>query len=188
MTLEETRKTIDTIDSQIRKLLTERLECSYQVAQIKHAVGETNIYRADREEAILRRLSEGIPEEQAAVYLAVVRKIMETSRMYQYGLLYEWMGEGLNPYPAEIDLNPELTHVCIRVTRENRPNAMAAVLSMIGDYGYNMHRMEFKEEDKERNEVTFDLDMIGNLNEIKMKKLMFQLSKECSKFSFLGNY
>ena len=79
MNLQEARQKIDAIDPQIRKLLMERLDCSLEVAKSKQAAGETNIYRADREQFILDKLSEGVPADRLREYLAVVRKIMETT-------------------------------------------------------------------------------------------------------------
>ncbi|MCD8010063.1 MAG: chorismate mutase [Lachnospiraceae bacterium] len=187
MTLEEVRGKIDAIDPQIKELLMQRLDCSLEVAKVKAAAGETNIYRADREEAILDRLGEGVPEDRKAGYLAVVRKIMEASRMYQYGLLYDWMDDLFAPLAEGITIKENGTRVRVRLTRENRPNAMSSILSMIGDYGYNMDRMELIEDNKETNTVTFELLILGNLSEKHMKTLMFQLSRESMDFRILEN-
>ena len=70
----------------------------------------------------------------------------------------------------------------MRLTRPNRPNAMSEILSMIGDYGYNMELMELIADNREEGTVTFALTVLGNLNETNMKKLMFQLSMECMNF------
>ena len=170
MALEDVRKQIDGIDTRIRELLMERLDCSAQVAEAKLAVGETTVYRADRETEILDRLGAQVTEDRRAGYLAVVRKVMETSRMYQYGIMYDRLED---PF-------------CL--TRENRPNAMSSILSMIGDYGFNMEQMELIREDTERQTVTFELVIIGDLHETRMKKLMFQLSKESMDFRILSCY
>ena len=87
MELTEIRNKIDALDEEIKALLLQRLACSKEVAEAKAEKGETEIYRADREEAILERLGNEVPEAVRREYLAIVRKIMETSRMYQYGLL-----------------------------------------------------------------------------------------------------
>lgn len=188
MTLEEVRRQIDSIDPQIRTLLMDRMDCSYHVAEAKAAAGETNIYRADREEAILERLGADVPEERRAGYLAIVRKIMEISRMYQYGLLYDWIDGLFAELAGELVIPETTTHVRVRLTRENRPNAMSSILSMIGDYGYNMDRMNLISENSEENTVTFELLIIGDLNEKHMKVLMFQLSKESKDFKLLEAY
>ena len=84
---------------------------------------------------------------------------------------------------------PERTdRVRVCLTRENRPNAMSSILSMIGDYGFNMEQMELIREDPERQTVSFELVIIGDLHETRMKKLMFQLSKESMDFRILSCY
>ena len=183
MTLEEIRKEIDAIDPKIRALLMERLDCAYRVAEAKNISGDLRVYRPDREEEILARLSEEVPESKKAGYLAVVRKIMQASRMYQYGLLYDW-NEGLfDPLIGDITVPGNASRVRVRLSRPDRPNSMSEILSMIGDYGYNMELMELTEVNREEGTVTFELTILGNLNETNMKKLMFQLSMESLKFS-----
>lgn len=186
MDLNEVRAQIDRIDPRLRELLMERLNCSYQVARAKAEAGETQIYRADREADILKKLSQGVSPERLAGYRSVVRKIMETSRMYQYHLLYDWNEQVFDPLVEGLKIPSRSSTVTVRVTREDHPNAMASILSMIGDYGFNMERMELISEDKDRRTVTFDLVIRGDLNEREMKTLMFQLSGECLYFKILG--
>ncbi len=186
MTLAEVRKQIDAIDPRIRSLLMERMDCAEKVVDAKLASGDTSIYRPDREEEILRRLGEGVPEQRRAEYLAVVRKIMETSRMYEYGLMYDALPDPFAPLAAGLEIRENSTRVRVRLTRENRPNSMSSILSMIGDYGYNMDRMELIEDNTEKGTVTFELLILGDLSRTRMKKLMFQLSRECLDFSILA--
>ena len=183
MTLEECRKNIDAIDPEIREMLMKRMDCSYHVAEAKQAAGESNVYRADREAEILKRLGAAIPEDRRAEYLAIERKIMEASRMYQYGLLFDWNDGIFNLIPGSQLVKQGASSIKVRLRRPNRPNAMSSILSMIGDYGYNMSRMELLEEKKES--VSFEMIILGDPTEIKMQKLLFQLSKECDDFSIV---
>ena len=186
MKLDQVREKIDAIDPQIRSLLMERLDCSKMVAEAKQEAGETNIYRADREQAILKKLSQGVPEDRLPEYLAVVRKIMETSRMYQYGMLFDWNPQLFAKLAENIEIRPGGTRV-VRLTRPNQPNAMSSILNMVGDYGYNMQYMELLHFNKPEKTVTFDLTILGDLSETNMQKLMFQLSKESQDFQILKN-
>ena len=178
-TLEEIRCQIDIIDTEIRELIMKRLDCSRNVAMAKQASGNLVIYRADRETEILEKLSQGVPEDRKAEYLAVVKKIMETSRMYQYGLLYDWNDGLFSERFGDIDIPADPSHIRFSLTRPNQPSSMAQILSMIGDYGCNMELMELIGEDKKKGTVTFTLTILGDLNEAHMKKLMYQLSMEC---------
>ena len=183
MTLEEVRCQIDSIDAEIRELIMKRLDCSRNVAMAKQASGNLVIYREDREAEILERLGQVVPEDRKAEYLAVVKKIMETSRMYQYGLLYDWNDGLFSERFREIDISTEASHIRFTLTRPNQPNSMAQILSMIGDYGCNTEFMELIGEDREKSTVTFTLTILGNLNEEHIKKLMYQLSMESQDFA-----
>ena len=183
--LSEIRARIDAIDPQIRELLMRRLDCSKDVAKAKTEAGETTIYRADREEAILKRLGTGVPADRLPGYLAVVRKIMEASRMYQYGLMYEALGDPFAPLAGGLDVKPGLSWVKVRLIRPDTPGSMASILGMIGDYGFNMERME-QLSDHEPETAAFELTIQGDLSDLRMKRLMFQLSKECGDFKILA--
>ena len=106
--------------------------------------------------------------------------------MYQYGIMFDSIENLFSPLAENLNIQPSNTRVRVSLTRENRPNAMSSILSMIGDYGFNMDRMELISQDSEK--VTFELLIIGNLNDEKMRKLMFQLSKESKNFSIIHSY
>ncbi len=185
MNLEEARKEIDQIDPKIKELIMKRLDSSYEVAKAKAQSGDLTIYRADREEEILNRLGKEIPEERRAGYLSVVRKIMESSRMYQYGLIYDWIPGLIDPLTEGLEIPDPASLVKLRLTRPDCPNAMSSILSMVGDYGYNMKRMNLISEDEKDKAVTFELEILGDINQTHMKKLIYQLSMESQNFKIL---
>ncbi|MDO4502130.1 MAG: chorismate mutase [Coriobacteriia bacterium] len=185
MSLEDARKGIDRIDPQIRALLMERMDCSVQVVRAKQEAGSTTIYRADREAQILERLGQDVPADRRAPYLSVVRKVMETSRMYQYGILYD-------DDPAVFDLvsghelcDQPSERVIVRLARPDQPGSLGAVLSMIGDHGFNVERLE--QLDPEAGEgaglIAFRLTLRADVSQVPARKLLFQLAKECAEFA-----
>ena len=105
--------------------------------------------------------------------------------MYQYGKLYEMVDGLFDELVAGIEIPAKATSVTLELTRPNIPNAMSSILSMIGDYGYNMQRMELLHYADDNSAVTFELTILGDLNEEHMKKLMLQLSKESSDFRII---
>ena len=178
MTLEEIRKEIDRIDPQMKALFLQRMEMAKHVAEVKYASGD-EIYKADREAEIISRLTADIAPELKMEYTAFIRKIMEVARTYEYGLIYDW-----NPSVVE-DLMKDVKesqdeHVKVRVTRPNQVNSMSVLLSMIGDYGFHMKQITLLEEKEE--EVRFELVICGDLKDIQMQKLIYQLSKESKDF------
>lgn len=91
MTLEEVRKEIDSVDSDIKKLFEKRMLLAENVAKIK-AETEDVIFKPDRETAIIEKQTEGIDDSIKMEYTALIKRIMEISRKYQYGKTLEIKG------------------------------------------------------------------------------------------------
>ncbi len=187
MDINAIRKEIDQTDQQIKELLIKRMACSHKVAQSKLESGNLSIYRADREASILETLGSQVEDEIKPEYLAVVKKIMEASRMYQYGLIYDWCDDAFSKVKGSKLASEPGQAVVVKLSRENKPNAMSAILSMIGDYGFNMDRMTPIEADPQAAIVTFELVILGDLTSDTMKKLMFQLAGETIDFEIVEN-
>lgn len=88
MTLAEVRENIDRVDKQIKELFEERMELADQVAQVKAETGD-NIFKPDREVAIIERLTDDVKPGIKKEYIALIKRIMEVSRKYQYGRTLE---------------------------------------------------------------------------------------------------
>ncbi len=88
MTLEEVRQSIDKVDKEIKKLFKERMMLADNVARVK-AETEDKIYKPDREEIIISNLTEDIDDNIKMEYTALIKRIMEISRKYQYGRTLE---------------------------------------------------------------------------------------------------
>ena len=183
-TLEEVRAEINALDDQLRSLLMRRMDLSAEVADIKErAGGRIVIYREDREQEILARHAEKIPPERRAVCLPVARKIMECSRMFQYGRIFDRHPELFETVKTETDGGGMPGRVRFRLTRSNKPNSMATILGMIGDYGFQTDAVEMLGETEQT--VSFEIRVVGDLTDRNMKKLLCQLSMESAAFTLL---
>ena len=181
MTLEEIRKEIDKIDPQIKALFLQRMEVARHVAEVKNASGD-EIYKADREAEIIARLTADVAPELKMEYTALIRKIMEVARKYEYGLIYDWNPEVTEELIKDA-CESQNGYVKVRMTRPNQVNSMSAILSMIGDYGFHMKQMTLLQETE--TEVSFELTICGDIKKEEMKKLIYQLSKETKNFKVL---
>lgn len=181
MTLAEIRKEIDRIDPQIKALFLQRMEAAKHVAEVKYAAGD-EIYKADREAEILARLSEDVAPELKIEYTAFVRKMMEVARKYEYGLIYDWNPEVVQPILAEAKESGN-GYVKMELVRPNQLNGLSVILTMIGDYGFHLKDIKVLEEGQK--EVRFGLVIHGKLQDEAMKKLLYQLSKESKDFHVL---
>lgn len=208
MTLENARAGIDRIDPKLRSLLMERMDCSVQVVRAKQEAGSTTIYRADREQQILDRLGQGVPADRLAPYLSVVRKVMEASRMYQYGMLYAHDPQLFCLVSGHELCNQPCSRVTVELARPNKPGSLALVLGMIGDHGFDVVELQqlaarqagvAGEGDADATaksdagvpeaacesaapEAAFRLTIAADASQDAARKLLFQLSKECSSF------
>lgn len=86
MTLEEVRRRIDAIDSQLVPLFCQRMNCSREVAKIK-ARENLPIFNAQREEEILDRVAQAAGEYGDAARM-LYASIMQASRALQHGALH----------------------------------------------------------------------------------------------------
>lgn len=85
MTLEEVRRRIDAIDSQLVPLFCQRMDCSREVAKIKEQE-QLPIFNAQREDEILDRVARNAGEYGDAAR-TVYASIMQASRALQHGAL-----------------------------------------------------------------------------------------------------
>lgn len=88
MTLDEVRKEIDRVDHEIKGLFRERMMLADAVARVK-AETEDAIYKPEREESIISNLTGDIDANIKKEYTALIKRIMEISRKYQYGRTLE---------------------------------------------------------------------------------------------------
>lgn len=88
MTLEEVRRNIDRVDGEIKRLFKERMELADNVARVKAETGDV-IYKPDREEVIINTLTADVDDNIKREYTALIKRIMEVSRKYQYGRTLE---------------------------------------------------------------------------------------------------
>lgn len=103
MDLSDVRKNIDRVDGEIRRLFMERMILADQVACIK-AETEDAIYKPDREEAIIRNQTKDVDAKLVKEYTALIKRIMEVSRKYQYGRTMELR----QCFPYEYTREPKL--------------------------------------------------------------------------------
>jgi chorismate mutase/prephenate dehydratase len=88
MDLAEVRENIDKVDKQIKVLFEERMHLADNVARVK-AETEDDIYKPEREEIIISRLTGDVDDNIKMEYTALIKRIMEVSRKYQYGRTLE---------------------------------------------------------------------------------------------------
>ncbi len=170
MELQEIRKEIDQIDQELKALIMRRLDCSLNVVAAKVESGEDKIYRPEREKEILAKLSVGVSDDREGEYLAIVKKMMEVSRMYQYKRLVQWgKGEKLS-FPAQAKI------VSLQLTIDRSQGNWIRLLTIIDDYGYSIESLSTVNVDGDQIRVKMEIGRITV--EEKFLALLLQLSQE----------
>lgn len=85
MDLQEIRVKINSIDDEIKRLYSKRLEYSRKVASVKLSQKD-EVFKPIREKEILKRFSE---TEDARQYASLVKRIIQLSRKLQYSQFIE---------------------------------------------------------------------------------------------------
>jgi len=103
MPLDDIRKKIDSIDTQLLDLLAQRAECVHTVGEIKKKEG-LQIYAPEREEALLRKLVEMSDGKLPEVSIrAIYREIMSMALALEDDLKIAYLGpEGTWTHQAAI--------------------------------------------------------------------------------------
>ena len=88
MTLDELRSEIDSVDDGLKKLFLSRMEIASKIAAIKAENGD-EIYKPEREKAVVERLTEDVDDSLKQEYADFVSNVIRISREYQIKLVDE---------------------------------------------------------------------------------------------------
>lgn len=198
VTLSVIRERIDAVDNAIRELLLDRLECSKLVAEYKISSGDYSVYRPDREEEMVRRLSADVPEVLRKHYISSLKAIISESRAYQYDLIFDRKKEevlakvmksltektgdgGSTNCGSEVSVKIKGScsgAVSIRMTNLNVTEAVPRTIAAINDYGFKLESFKYK---------NTELDFCGYENEESVCAENGSAEGECMEFVISGN-
>ena len=198
VTLSVIRERIDAVDNAIRELLLDRLECSKLVAEYKISSGDYSVYRPDREEEMVRRLSADVPEVLRKHYISSLKAIISESRAYQYDLIFdrkkeevlakvmksltEKTGDGGSTNCGS-EVSVKMKGACsgavnIRMTNLNVTEAVPRTIAAINDYGFKLESFKYK---------NTELDFCGYENDESVCAENGSAEGECMEFVISGN-
>lgn len=181
MNLDEIRVKIDQVDTQIKPLFLERMECAGQVAKAKAAMGSDSVFVPERELAIIEKRAADAGEDIYAEYVTFLRHLMSVSRSYQYGILTKLqdkvIGEELEK--AGLDAQAEHTQVKISFECEKAASDLNLYINMAKLNQVMIDGMNLVTQDGiQKVEMVLD----GNANDPNMRRLLCQIAKEAKNF------
>ncbi len=184
MNLDEIRAHIDRIDTQMKSLFLERMECAGQVAETKARMGSDSVFVPERELAIIEKRAADIDASLYDEYVVFIRHLMSVSRRYQYGILTELQDKTLK---AELDaagLNEQAEHTQVKIgfTCEKETSDLNLFLNMAKLNRISIVELQLHTE----NEIQkAELLLEGNIKEAAMRQFLCQTAKESEDFRIM---
>lgn len=184
MTLEEIRKQIDEVDTQIKPLFIKRMECAKHVAEAKAKSGG-DVFVKERELDIIKKRAANVSEEIYDEYVTFLRHFMSVSRRYQYGILTNMQETVLEEALQKAGLQREQEHqiVEIRFCCEAKDSDLNLFINMIT---LNQVAIESMNLVTEQGMQVITMKLKGNVNDSNMKQLLCQIGKEAKDFAILN--
>lgn len=184
MSLDEIRQRIDGVDTQVKKLFLERMDCARQVALEKAKTGG-DVFVQSREEAIIAGRTADVDDDRKKEYAYFLLLLMSISRRYQYGLLPDMRRQVLDKLSsrAGLDLSVPHTEVKVSFTCGLEEAKLALFANMAALNGISVSKLTLTTEG-ERQHVHATLE--GNAKEENMERLLCQFGKELSDFALAG--
>lgn len=180
MTLDEIRVRIDAIDTQMKPLFVNRMECAAQVAAAKAKTGG-DVFVLERELAIIEKRASDIDADIYNEYVAFLRHMMSVSRRYQYGILTDMQERVLKDALEESGLDGAKPHdqVEISFTCKKEASDLNLFMNMIRLNKVEIDGMNLTSKDAVQ---TIDMTLDGNIHDGNMKRLLCQIGKEADGF------
>lgn len=183
MTLDEIRVEIDAIDSQMKPLFIQRMECARHVAETKAKTGG-DVYVPEREAVIIERRASDVDAGIHDEYVAFLKQLMSICRRYEYGILpkmqEEVLAEALKA--AGVDAGKEHQQVKIAFCLSSSNNNLNLFINMVNLNQVDILSMSL--ETKAENQIVH-MTLKGNVGESNMRKLFCQIGKEAENFQIL---
>lgn len=183
MTLEEVRAEIDAVDTQMKPLFLQRMECGKHVAEVKAQTGG-DVFVLERELEIIGKRAGDVDPEIREEYKTFLRHLMSLCRKYEYELLPQMQEKVMAAALAAAGLtgNVEHSQVKIAFTCPKETSDLNLFLNMTKLNGILVDAMNLTTEDGIQ-KVTMVLD--GKVTDAAMRCLLCQIGKEADDFQIM---
>lgn len=183
MALKEVRKTIDEIDTQMKPLFLQRMECGKHVAEAKAQTGG-DVFVLERELEIIEKRAGDVKPEIQEEYRTFLRHLMSLCRKYEYELLPEMQGKVITAALTAAGVTAETEHSQVKIafTCPKETSNLNLFLNMTKLNGITVDALNLTTEDGVQ-KITMILD--GKVTEASMRCLLCQIGKEADDFQIV---
>lgn len=183
MTLEEVRKEIDEIDTNMKPLFLKRMECGKHVAEVKGKTGG-DVFVVERELAVIEKRAGDVNPEIRGEYETFLRHLMSLCRKYEYELLPEMQEKVISAALQAAGLNENVEHSQVKIAFQcpKETSDLNLFLNMIKLNGIRIDAMNLETENGIQ-KIFMTLD--GKVTDSGMRCLLCQIGKEAEGFRLL---
>lgn len=183
MALKEVRKTIDEIDTQMKPLFLQRMECGKHVAEAKAQTGG-DVFVLERELEIIEKRAGDVKPEIQEEYRTFLRHLMSLCRKYEYELLPEMQEKVITTALTAAGLTAETEHSQVKIafTCPKETSNLNLFLNMTKLNGITVDALNLTTEDGVQ-KITMILD--GKVKDAAMRCLLCQIGKEADDFQIV---
>lgn len=184
MTLEEARRDIDAVDTQMKPLFLKRMDCAKKVAEVKAETGG-DVFVLERELAIIEKRAGDVSPEVYDEYVAFLRHLMSVSRRYQYGQLTDMQDMVVNEAVKDAGEDPDKEHTKVEIsfTCPLQTSDLNLFLNMAKLNQIPISGMTLETKDGVQ---LVDMTLEGTIKEQKMRQLLCQIGKEADAFKIIS--
>ena len=183
MALKEVRKTIDEIDTQMKPLFLQRMECGKHVAEAKAQTGG-DVFVLERELEIIEKRAGDVKPEIQEEYRTFLRHLMSLCRKYEYELLPQMQEKVITAALAAAGLKAETEHSQVKIafTCPKETSDLNLFLNMTKLNGITVDALKLITEDGIQ-KIVMLLD--GKVTDAAMRCLLCQIGKEADDFQIV---
>ena len=180
MTLEEVRAGIDAVDTQMKPLFLQRMECGKHVAEVKAQTGG-DVFVLERELEIIGKRAGDVDPEIQEEYKTFLRHLMSLCRKYEYELLPQMQEKVINAALTAAGLTGDVEHSQVKIafTCPKETSDLNLFLNMTKLNGILLDAMNLTTEEGVQ-KITMTLD--GKVTDTSMRCLLCQIGKEADDF------
>ena len=184
MTLEEIRKQIDAIDTQMKPIFLQRMECARYVAEEKEKTGG-NVYVPEREREIIEKRASVVDTDVREEYVTFLKHLMSVCRRYEYGFLDHMQADVVEGALTIAGLCKEAEHKKVKISYscKTADHTLNLYLNMIS---LNQIVIEKMQVETEGDIQIVTMELCGNVNDSNMRQLLCQIGKETEHFEILS--
>ncbi len=180
MTLEEARREIDAVDTQMKPLFLKRMECARKVAEVKAETGG-DVFVLERELAIIEKRAGDVDPEVYEEYVMFLRHLMSVSRRYQYGKLVGMQDTVVDGAAAAAGVDEDAAHTQVEIAFDCPAEASDLNL-FVNMAKLNKIRIDRMKVETQEGVQKVSMALEGNLRESSLRRLLCQIGKEAENF------